>query len=494
MEMQRIFLSDADAPRGTLCFRSNLFRFGTGPRFVRWIGECSSYHGLAWHRIILLLSVLCFSGTRAVVAQKAWALDQCIHYAWDNNFSVHTQELGVKVRHADFRQAKNDLLPSLTLQSSFNQNYGRSIDPTTNTYIDVQFFNNGYGASSSVDLFNGFMKLNTIEMQRLNYEAEKNRLQQVRNEVAFAVINGYFEVLLQQGLSSIALENYQLSRNQLDYTTKFVELGRKPGTDLLETEANLAADSFLLVQSHHFLEQAVLGLKYQMNYPLSDSLAVDTLVPSIFSGTMDTLSMEELFRAASVALPDLIYARNQLNAAKKAVQVSKGAFSPSLGFYAGWNSLYTETDRDNSNQIIPFSEQMSNNSNEYLSLGIEIPLFSRFAKYTSLSKSKLQYQQAKIRYEDVSYKLQMGAEKSLTDWRSARAEYESSLSQLAKSKKAYEAAEKKLDKGLINIIEFYIQKNKWIRAKTEVLRTGLQVLLKERYIRFLMTGSLLGNN
>jgi outer membrane protein len=443
-------------------------------------------------RIIVLVFFMVFNKMPTLVAQKAWALDQCIHYAWDNNFSVHNQELGVKIRQTDFRQAKYDLLPTLSLQSSFNQNFGRSIDPTTNSYIDVQFFNNGYGAASSVDLFNGFMKLNTIDMQRLNLEAEKNRLQQIRNEVAFTVINSYFDVLLQLGLSAIAWENYQLSRNQLDYTTKFVELGRKPGTDLLETEANLAADSFLLVQSHHLLEQATLGLKYQMNFPVADSLVVDTLVPSIFSGTMDTLSMDELFRAASIALPDLIYARNQMKAAKKAVQISKGAFSPSLGFYAGWSSLYTETDLDDQSRIIPFPDQITNNSNEYLSLGLEIPLFSKLSRYSSLSKSKLKYQQAKIQYEDVSYKLQMGVEKSLTDWRSARAEYESSLSQLAKSKKAYDAAEKKLDKGLINIIEFYIQKNKWFRAKTEVLRTGLQVLLKERYIRFLMTGSLLG--
>lgn len=443
--------------------------------------------------IVLVLNITC-RPMQTLVAQKPWALDQCIHYAWENNFSVHTGEMDVKIRKADLRQAGYDLLPSLSLQSSFNQNFGRSIDPTTNSYIDVQFFNNGYGVGSAVDLFKGFMKLNTIDMQRLNYEAEKNRLQQVRNEVAFNVINGFFNVLLQQGLSSIAWENYQLSRNQLDYAIKFVEIGRKPGTDILENEANMAADSFLLVQSHHLLEQATLGLKYQMNYPLGDSLVVDTLVLSIFSGTMDTLSMEEVFLAASVALPDLNYARNQLKAAHKAVQISKGAFSPSLGLYAGWNSLYTETDRDNNNQVIPVSDQLTNNSNEYISLGIEIPLFSKFSKYTSLSKSKLIYQQAKIQYEDISYKLQMGVEKSLTEWRSARAEYESSLSQLAKSKKAYDAAEKKLEKGLINIIEFYIQKNKWFRAKTEVLRTGLQVLLKERYIRFLMTGSLLGED
>ncbi len=446
---------------------------------------------MRWLRIISVFLPLLAGGSIYLAGQKVWTLDQCIRFSWENNFSVHSQELSLKIRQTDYRQARNDLLPSLDLQSSFNHYFGRSIDPSTNNYVDVQFFSNDFGASASVDLFNGFVKINTIEMQRLNCQAEKSRLEQVRNEVAFNVINSYFSQLLQQGLVSIARENFSLSRDQLDYTIKYVEIGRKPGTDLLETEANLAADSFLLVQSYNLLDQAALGLKYQMNFPLADSLVIDTLVPSLLSGTLDTLSMGVLFREASEALPDLKVVRNQMLAAKKAVQVSKGAFSPRIGGYAGWNSQYAETNRDPLNNIFPFSDQLSNNSSEYLSLGIEFPLFSRFSKNTSLSKSKLQYQQAKIQFDEIRYKLMMGVEKSLTEWRSARAEYESSLSQLAKSRKAYEAAEKKLDKGLISIIEFYIQKNKWVRAKTEVLRTGLQVLLKERYIRFLMTGSLL---
>ncbi len=446
---------------------------------------------MKWLRNILFLFSLVFFSLTTVDAQNIWALDRCISYAWENNFSVHLSELDVKIRATDYQQSRNDLLPTLGLQSSVNQNFGRSIDPTTNTYIDVTFFNNGYGISSEMNVFSGFMKLNTIEMQRLNLEAEKNKMQQVRNQVAFAVINSYFDVMLQQGLSSIARENFQLSRDQLDYTIKFVEIGKIPGTDLLETEANLAADSFLLVQSHNLLEQATLGLKYQMNFPVCDSLAIETLVPSIFSGSIDTLTIEGLFRAASATVPDLTLARNQLLSAQRAVQISKGAFSPRLGAYAGWGSQFMETNRDEFDRIIPYPDQISNNSNEYLSLGLEIPLFSKFSRNTSLTKSKLQYQQAKVQYDDVTYKLNMTVQKSLTEWRAARAEYESSLSQLAKSRIAYEAAGKKLNNGLINIIEFSIQKNKWFRAKTEVLRTGLQVLLKERYIRFLMTGSLL---
>jgi outer membrane protein len=442
-------------------------------------------------RMIFVLFQIVFCSQIVVNAQKALTLDSCINYAWDNNFSIHTNELGVKIQQANLRQAKNELLPNLSFQTSYDKYFGRSIDPTTNNYIDVQFFNNGYSLSSSVDLFNGFVKLNTIGMQRLNLEAERNKLQRVRNEVAFSVINSYFDVLLQQGLTAIALENFNLSRDQVGYTARFVEIGRKPGTDMLETEANMAADSFLLVQSYHLLEQATLALKYQMNYPVTGNLVIDTLVPSIISGLIDTLSMEELFNAASSALPDLAASKNQMLAAKKAVQVTKGAFSPSLGLYAGWSTQYMETNRNEANRIIPYRDQIKNNSNEYLSLGLGIPLFSRFSRYTSLCRSKLQYQQAKIQYEDVSYKLKMGAEKALTEWRSARAEYESSLKQLAKSRKAYEAAEKKLEKGLINIIDFYLQKNKWFRAKTEVLRTGLQLMLKDRYIRFLLTGSLL---
>jgi outer membrane protein len=333
------------------------------------------------------------------------------------------------------------------------------------------------------------MKLNTLAMERQLFHAEENELQKIKNEVAFSVINGYFDVWLKEGLTAIARENYQLSWNQRDYLVRLVEVGRKAGADLLEVEANLAADSFLLVQSHHLLEEATLGLKYQMNFPLSDTLPIDTTKVPDLTGNLDTLTMQSLFALASEALPDLKIAENQLNAAKKAVQISQGAFSPRIGFYSGWSSDYTSTMKDDQGRIIPFPDQISNNGSEYLSLGIEIPLFDRFSKYTSLKKYKLLYSQAKVKYNDEANKLKMGAEKSLTDWRSSRAEYVSAQKQLAQSAKAFEAAQKKLDKGLISIIEFYIQKNKVFRAKTEVLRTGLQVLLQERYIRFLMTGS-----
>jgi len=448
---------------------------------------------MKWQRFIILTFLLASVFPHCLFAQKAWSLDQCINYALDNNFSIQRQELGVNIQKSDFRQAGYELLPSISAESSLNQYFGRSIDPTTNNYVNVQFLSNGYGIYSSIDLFNGFVKLNTLNMQKHNLMAEKSKLQQVRNQVAFNVMNGYFNVLLKQGLYDIVKANFQLSREQMRSSRKFVEVGRKPGTDLLESEAVVAADSFLLVQANHMLEQACLDLKYQMNFPVANPLEIDSILLSVYTGQPDTLTAQNLFQLASEALPELKIADNQVNAAKKAVNISQGAFSPRVGFYSGWNTQYMETNRDENDKIIPFSDQVSNNASSYLSLGIEIPLFSKFSKHTLLSKSKMQYQQSRLQYDDVKYKLMMEVEKSLMEWRSARTEYESSIKQQAKSFNAFQAAEKKLQNGLIGIIEFYIQKNNWKNAETEVLRTGLQLLLKERYLRFMMTGSLASN-
>ena len=441
-----------------------------------------------WRIRITGLFFLCFL-MPSLMAQESWTLDRCISYAWDHNLAVKTQTLDVKIQKANLSQAGNNLLPSLSAQASMTEYYGRSIDPNTNSYIDVQFFDNSYGLYSTIEIFSGFMKINQIAYEKYTYQAVQNQLQQVKNDVALEVINGYFDLLLKEGLHQIAWQNFDLSREQRDYTAMLVELGRKAGTDLLEMEATAAADSFLLVQSEHLMEQAHLNLKYQMNYPVEQSLEIDTVLFTQFTQNLDTLNLEELFALASSALPNIKVMENQLLASRKALQIRKGDFSPKLDFYAGWSSNYATTIRDLNDKIIPFRNQITNNGSEYLSVGLDIPLFSRLSRFTALKKSRLQYHKARINYEDESYKLKMAVEKSLTDWHSAKAAWLSSQKQLVHSQNAFVAAQKKLEKGMINIIDFDIQKNKVFRAKTEVLRTGLEVLLKEHYIRFLMTGN-----
>ena len=50
-------------------------------------------------------------------------------------------------------------------------------------------------------------------------------------------------------------------------------------------------------------------------------------------------------------------------------------------------------------------------------------------------------------------------------------------------KEAYIVAEKKLEQGLISVIEFYTAKNQLAQSETDWVRTLLQIKIKEKTIR-----------
>ncbi len=51
---------------------------------------------------------------------------------------------------------------------------------------------------------------------------------------------------------------------------------------------------------------------------------------------------------------------------------------------------------------------------------------------------------------------------------------------------AYLVSEKKLEQGLVNVIEFYTAKNQLAQAEADWMRTLLQLKVKEQTIRFYM--------
>ena len=65
------------------------------------------------------------------------------------------------------------MLPSLNSSVSHAYNFGRTIDPYTNTFTVDRVRNNNIGLSSSVTLFAGFQNINNIRKSNFDYLAAK---------------------------------------------------------------------------------------------------------------------------------------------------------------------------------------------------------------------------------------------------------------------------------------------------------------------------------
>src|SRR5215217_8786678 len=98
--------------------------------------------------VLLLISVKTHS-------QITYTLQQCIDSALANNIPVKQASLDAQTAQVNWKQARMNLLPSINSDLSHGVNYGRSIDPFTNTYVNQSVNRANYGIRTEVTLFNG---------------------------------------------------------------------------------------------------------------------------------------------------------------------------------------------------------------------------------------------------------------------------------------------------------------------------------------------------
>ena len=96
-------------------------------------------------------------------SQKIWTLEDCINYALENNLDIQKQIQSVESNKANLTQSALSMLPNLNANGSNYWNFGQTIDQYTNTFATTTVRSNNFYLSSSMVLFNGLQKLNTVK-------------------------------------------------------------------------------------------------------------------------------------------------------------------------------------------------------------------------------------------------------------------------------------------------------------------------------------------
>ncbi|BBE18398.1 type I secretion system, outer membrane component LapE [Aquipluma nitroreducens] len=417
-----------------------------------------------------------------LVAQGKWNLARCISFSLENNIGLKKMEIEKKIASEDLNQSKRDLLPGISASSRAGISFGRSIDPNTNGIINTQFFNNSYDLGTSMTLFNGFKLLNQIEYQKFRKRAtELNRINAV-DDLAFSVMNSYFDVLYYKGMLKIAEEQVETSRINLKKINKQVELGMKSKTDLLEMSANFETEELRRIQVGNSLKTAVLQLKQRMNLTDTTEMVLDEeQSPMEVSAKPDQRS---LFSAYTQWSPYYQSFEAQLKASRKMLAISRSQLYPSLSANASMGTGFYETTKDETGKTIAFSTQLENNRNKYVGGSLNIPIFSRWAVRSDIKKAKLQVEQAQNTLDEEKQKLYFEMANNLNDLEALEKEYNQYQKQQDADQLAFQAAERKFEQGLVSVVDFYIAKNRLANSASQVLNARLHWEIKKKALDF----------
>ncbi|HYQ58192.1 MAG TPA: TolC family protein [Draconibacterium sp.] len=432
-------------------------------------------------RIVLFIIFYLFIGN-TVQGQQQWTLNQCISYAIENNINLKDYKISEKLASENLQQSKRNLLPGVSASTSAGLSFGRSVNPSDNSYINTQFFSNSYGLSSSITVFEGFRMQNQIKYQKFRERvSEYNRIN-ASDDLAFNVMVAFYDVVYYKGMLEIANEQVEASKLSLKTTEKKVEVGLQAKTDLLEMRANLEREELNRIQIENRIETAELKLKQLMNIVSVDEMALIDKPSTVFSEKVN--QPRQLFEQFIGWSPYYQSIEAGVKATEKSLALSRSNLYPSL--YAGGSvgTGFYETYTDENGNTIGFKDQWKNNMGKSLRASLSIPVFNRWANRSGVKMAKLELESAKNRINDERQQLYFEMVNNLTELEALYKEHSQYLKSTEVDELAFQAAEKKFDQGLIDINDYYIAKNRLANTQSSVLRSRTQWEIKMKMLQF----------
>ena len=428
------------------------------------------------NRIITILLSLGFSAS-AVFGQEVMTLKDCMRYAVENSSKVKLQELEVD----DARVARRDAIlqaftPQVSASTYAYSNFGRSVDPETNTYVSTTSFNNGYSVSGGITLFDGFAAVNNMKVTKTALKMGIDQERLTEDQICLATMEAYCNALYYGQLAEILQGQVVTSESTLILAKKQEELGQKGYTDVIEMEAELADRQYQLISAKNMYADAMLTLKDIMFWPMDQELLIDDSIAEseVIATLFPTDEKEQIMEYAVNNLPSVSIAKATMENAFVDLKTAKWAFSPSLSLYAGWSTSYYTYPGMQGYVPTPFHTQFKNNGGEYIQLSLSIPIFDRLSRFSKLNRKKNAYSRASIQYEQKVREVEAEVTRAIQDRDGASAAYIQADRRAELQEEAYHLNLKRFEQGLISTIDFQKASDNWLNAKT----TRLDALLK----------------
>lgn len=425
--------------------------------------------------------LLLVSATVTVSAQQVWNMSECMQYAVEHSTAVELQLVEARQAKIDYRAAALSFLPSLNAGVSAQYSWGRNIDPETNTYNNVTTFNNYYQLYASLPVFDGFRTLNEFKQARLARRNSQTALQKARDAKAIEVMQSYVDAVYAQQSIRLATEKLAESRRVLHKTQRMFDLGGKSRPDVAAAEAQVAEDDYNLTHQQNEARRTLLALKSAMNFPVSDALELDTTVasPAPLASVEDP---ETLYETFSLTSPEVLAAANTVKSSRYDYLISRASLLPTLTLNGGIATNYYKNLTQGSTAE-SFSQQFKNNSGEYLTLSLSIPLFN-VSDWKSAKRAKSDWQTAQIQLEETQRKLHDDIHQAVMDRDGYAKEIMQMEHKVSSDSLAHHLNYRKYEEGMLSNFELRESANTLLESRITLLQMRLLFAMKQRLVDY----------
>jgi outer membrane protein len=437
--------------------------------------------------VVFLTSVVTFS-------QKKWTLKECVEEALKKNISIQQNRLSLELAKKDVDIAKGNFLPNLGSNLGNSMSFGLTTG-ADNTNSSAERYVLSLGLNGGGIIFNGFRNTNTYKQAQLGVQSGLLDLQKIENDISLLVVNGYLNILFAKENLNVANVQYQISKTQIEAAESRFNSGVIPKGDLLNTQSTAATNLQSVIAQENAVDLALLNLAQllQVNVTLFDISPLDVGTPS---SDLFYKSSTSVYDRSLQTMPEIARAKLAIDNADFNIELSKGAFLPTLSYSFGASSFYNTVlgqpdfistvingqlfERDNR-----FPNQLfKNNLNYQVALSLNIPIFNRFQTKNRVAQSVINKEIFEIRLESEKLALKQTIEQSFLDVKTALKTYEAATISLDAQNEAFKNAQERYNFGAMTQFDFDQVRTRLVSAQGALIRSKYDYVFKTKVLQF----------
>ncbi len=463
--------------------------------------------------LMTMISIQAFS-------QDQWDLQRCIDYAMKNNITVQQSKNNIVTSEINHQESKLSLLPDLNAQATYGYNFGQSIDPFTNEFATTRVGTSNLSVFTSLDLFNGFSKMNNMKMNKANVLASKYDLEKIQNDISLQLCLAYLQILLGKENVLIAEQQVAITQEQVNRMQKLVDAGQEPQGTLYDTEAQLAQEELNLTTAQNNVAIAMLNLTQLLQLPPEEAENFDIEKPILTDEGTELLdnSAQDIYRVAKSTMPEIMAADQRRISSEYALSMSRGNLYPSLRLsgtlgsgYSGNNtvpvgdpitgqvpigevqgsgetvlSLQEQSFYPDGFETKSFGDQLEDNFFQNVQLTLSVPLFNGYTAKSQVKRAQINQLQSNLEYQQISNQLRFDIEQAYTDAKAAMNSYISAEKAVRSLGESFKYAEVRYEQNVINSVDYNNIKTNYTRAQSNLATAKYDFVFRTKILDFYM--------
>ena len=440
------------------------------------------------HTMISILAMLAAGTLCAQTPSKVWTLEECIGYALEHNIEIKRQELGIDDSEIGLSESRWDYAPSLSAGTSYSISSGRVLDQTTYEFIE----NNVVGSSSasvsgSVQVFSGMRRHYALKKAKASLKASLADLESVRQDIEMNVTAVYLQILCDQENLASAREMALMLESQMERIQTMVDLGRVTEADLLQIRSQYYAALNDVVAAEGKCRLSRMELCQLLEIQDWEGFAIEPMEVNDYDGmqllpSTDSVSVE--------SRPKYRSAEAGVEVARRNLQMARSSYYPTLSLSAGYGTSYSgarqkavqNPDGTYRYEAYPFFRQYLDNGSSYISLSLNIPIFSGMSTRNSVRRARNASMDAQYALQTVSKQLSREYEQALIEYQISCRQYETAREQLAYAEEAARMMTEKYNLGKTDFTSWNTAMTELAKAKYALSNTTYTVILREKLL------------